>query len=96
MEYIVAHGISSSVEGQKVVIGSHHFVFEDEHCSVPAGDEEKFASLPEQYSHLYLAFSGVLAAVICIEDPAPSGGARRDPRTARAGRGAPGHDDGRQ
>ena len=69
VEYIVAHGISSSVEGQKVVIGSHHFVFEDEHCSVPAGDEEKFASLPEQYSHLYLAVSGVLAAVICIEDP---------------------------
>ena len=69
VEYIVAHGISSSVEGHKVVIGSHHFVFEDEHCSVPAGDEEKFASLPEQYSHLYLAVSGVLAAVICIEDP---------------------------
>ena len=69
VEYIVAHGISSSVEGQKVVIGSHHFVFEDEHCSVPAGDEEKFSSLPEQYSHLYLAVSGVLAAVICIEDP---------------------------
>ena len=69
VEYIVAHGISSSVDGQKVVIGSHHFVFEDEHCSVPAGDEEKFASLPEQYSHLYLAVSGVLAAVICIEDP---------------------------
>ena len=65
----LSHGISSSVEGQKVVIGSHHFVFEDEHCSVPAGDEEKFSSLPEQYSHLYLAVSGVLAAVICIEDP---------------------------
>ena len=47
VEYIVAHGISSSVEGQKVVIGSHHFVFEDEHCSVPAGDEEKFSSLPK-------------------------------------------------
>jgi len=93
VEYIVAHGISSSVDGQKVVIGSHHFVFEDEHCSVPAGDEEKFASLPEQYSHLYLAVSGVLAAVICIP---PSGGARRDPRPARAGRGSPGHDDGRQ
>ena len=69
VEYIVAHGISSSVEGQKVVIGSHHFVFEDEHCVVPAGEEEKFASLPEQYSHLYLAVSGVLTAVICIEDP---------------------------
>ena len=69
VEYIVAHGISSSVEGQKVVIGSHHFVFEDEHCVVPAGEEEKFASLPEQYSHLYLAVSGVLTAVICVEDP---------------------------
>ena len=69
VEYIVAHGISSSVEGRKVVIGSHHFVFEDEHCVVPAGEEEKFASLPEQYSHLYLAVSGVLTAVICVEDP---------------------------
>ena len=69
VEYLVAHGISSSVDGEKVVIGSHHFVFEDEKCVIPAGDEAKFDALPEQYSHLYLAISGVLAAVICVEDP---------------------------
>ena len=69
VEYLVAHGISSSVDGEKVVIGSHHFVFEDERCVIPAGDEAKFDALPEQYSHLYLAISGVLAAVICVEDP---------------------------
>ena len=69
VEYLVAHGISSSVDGEKVVIGSHHFVFEDEKCVIPAGDEARFDALPEQYSHLYLAISGVLAAVICVEDP---------------------------
>ena len=69
VEYLVAHGISSSVDGQKVVIGSHHFVFEDEHCVIPAGEQAKFDALPDTYSHLYLAVSGVLTAVICIEDP---------------------------
>ena len=69
VNYIVAHGIASSVDGEKVVIGSHHFVFEDEKCVIPAGEEEKFESLPAEYSHLYLAAGGVLAAVICIEDP---------------------------
>lgn len=67
--YVVAHGISSSVDGEKVVIGSRHFIFDDEKCTVPAGEEEKFASLPSAYSHLYMAIGGVLAAVICIEDP---------------------------
>ena len=69
VEYVVAHGISSTVEGHKVVIGSYHFVFEDEGCRVPAGDEAKFAALNDAYSHLYLAVSGELAAVICIYDP---------------------------
>lgn len=69
VSYIVAHGIASSVDGEKVIIGSHHFVFEDEKCVIPAGEEKKFESLPAEYSHLYLAAGGVLAAVICIEDP---------------------------
>ena len=69
VEYVVAHGISSSVEDKKVVIGSAHFVFEDEGCVVPAGEEEKFNALPEEYSHLYLCIAGRLAAVICIADP---------------------------
>ena len=69
VEYIVAHGISSSVDGQEVVIGSRHFVFEDEGCVVPAGEQEKYDDLPSQWSHLYLAISGTLAAVICVEDP---------------------------
>ena len=69
VEYVVAHGISSTVEGHKVVIGSYHFVFEDEGCRIPAGDEAKFAALNDAYSHLYLAVSGELAAVICIYDP---------------------------
>ncbi len=69
VEYLVAHGISSSVEGRKVVIGSYHFVFEDEKCVIPDGEQEKFDELPEEYSHLYLAVSGVLSAVICIKDP---------------------------
>ncbi|MDO4623077.1 MAG: heavy metal translocating P-type ATPase [Eubacteriales bacterium] len=69
VEYIVAHGISSRVDGEKVVIGSHHFVFEDEGCVIPEGEAEKFNELPDQYSHLYMAVSGVLSAVICIADP---------------------------
>ena len=69
VEYVVAHGISSSVEDKKVIIGSAHFVFEDEGCVVPAGEEEKFSALPEEYSHLYLCIAGRLAAVICIADP---------------------------
>ena len=69
VEYVVAHGISSTVEGKKVIIGSYHFVFEDEGCRVPEGDEEKFDGLSDAYSHLYLAISGELAAVVCISDP---------------------------
>ncbi len=69
VEYIVAHGISSFIEGKKTVIGSAHFVFEDENCYVPEGAEEKFEKLPEECSHLYLAIEKQLAAVICIEDP---------------------------
>ena len=69
VEYVVAHGISSSVEDKKVIIGSAHFVFEDEGCVVPEGEEEKFNALPEEYSHLYLCIGGRLAAVICIADP---------------------------
>ena len=69
VEYVVAHGISSIVEDEKVIIGSYHFVFQDERCVVPIGEEERFGNLPPKCSHLYLAISGVLAAVICIEDP---------------------------
>ena len=69
VQYIVAHGISSSVDGEKVVIGSYHFVFQDEGCYVPYEETEKFLNLSDEYSHLYLAVSGVLAAVILIEDP---------------------------
>ena len=69
VEYVVAHGISSIIEGKKTIIGSRHFVFEDEHATVPEGEEYKFENLPEQYSHLYLAIGGVLAGVVCISDP---------------------------
>lgn len=69
VEYVVAHGISSTVEGKKVVIGSYHFVFEDENCHVPDGEDGKLAELNPEYSHLYLAVSGELSAVICIHDP---------------------------
>ena len=69
VEYIVAHGISTTIEGKKAVIGSYHFVFEDENSVIPKGMEEKFSRLPAEYSHLYLAIEVVLAAVICIEDP---------------------------
>lgn len=69
VEYIVAHGITTSINGKRTVIGSYHFVFEDEKCVVPAGKEPLFESLPLYYSHLYLAVEGMLSAVICIEDP---------------------------
>ena len=69
VEYIVAHGISTMVDGRKAIIGSHHYVFEDEKCTIPVGKEELFRNLPEEYSHLYLGIEGKLAAVICIEDP---------------------------
>ena len=69
VEYIVAHGISTMVDGRKAIIGSYHFVFEDEKCTIPVGKEELFRNLPEEYSHLYLGIEGELAAVICIEDP---------------------------
>jgi len=69
VEYIVAHGIATSINGKRTVIGSYHFVFEDEKCVVPEGKEPLFESLPLYYSHLYLAIEGKLSAVICIEDP---------------------------
>ena len=69
VEYLVAHGIASTVGNERVVIGSAHFVFEDEACAIPNGDQPRFDALPEQYSHLYLAIGGQLAAVICISDP---------------------------
>ena len=69
VDYIVAHGIASYIGQERVVIGSYHFVFEDEKCVIPQGEEEKFEELPEEYSHLYMAIGGVLAAVICIQDP---------------------------
>ena len=68
VEYIVAHGIVSEVNGRKVIIGSAHFVFEDAHCAIPEG-EQGYDSLPDQYSHLYLAVGGVLSAVVCISAP---------------------------
>lgn len=69
VEYLVAHGISTTIGGKRAIIGSYHFVFEDEKCRIPEGKEEVFEALPEEYSHLYLAIEGKLAAVICIEDP---------------------------
>ena len=69
VQYVVAHGISTTIEGKTAIIGSYHFVFEDENCKIPEGEEAKFEALPEEYSHLYLALEGILAAVICIEDP---------------------------
>ena len=69
VQYVVAHGISSMVEGKKVIIGSAHFVFEDEGCCIPEGEQEKYDALPAAYSHLYLCIDGELAAVICIHDP---------------------------
>lgn len=69
VEYVVAHGISTTIEEKRAVIGSYHFVFEDEHCVIPEEEKDKFLTLKEEYSHLYLAIDGVLAGVICIEDP---------------------------
>lgn len=69
VQYIVAHGISTTIKDKKVIIGSSHFVFEDEKCTIPEGMEEQFKNLPNEYSHLYLAIEGSLSAVICIEDP---------------------------
>ena len=69
VQYVVAHGIASSMGGEKVVIGSQHFVFEDEGCYIPTSESDKFDALPPQYSHLYLAIDGELAGVICIADP---------------------------
>ena len=69
VEYIVAHGIASRVGGERVVIGSHHFVFEDEHCIIPEGEQQRFDDLRPEYSHLYMAASGRLVGVICIADP---------------------------
>lgn len=69
VEDLVAHGIATTVNEWRVIIGSHHFVFEDEGCVVPGGEREKFQMLPREYSHLYLAIREVLAAVICVSDP---------------------------
>ncbi len=69
VQYVVAHGISSRVEGKKVLIGSAHFVFEDEGCRIPTGEQAKFDALSDAYSHLYLCIDGTLAAVLCIHDP---------------------------
>ena len=77
VRYVVAHGISSMVEDKKVLIGSAHFVFEDEGCHIPEGEKSKYDELPNEYSHLYLSIDGQLAAVICISDPL-----RKDAREA--------------
>ncbi|MFC2661546.1 MAG: heavy metal translocating P-type ATPase [Eubacterium sp.] len=69
VEYVVAHGITSTVDGERVSIGSRHFIFEDEHASIPENEQEKFDSLPSEYSLLYMTRGGVLSAVLCIEDP---------------------------
>ena len=69
VEYIVAHGIATTIEGKRAIIGSYHFVMEDEKCTIPEGTEDCFESLPPEYSHLYLGLEGKLAAVICVEDP---------------------------
>ena len=69
VEYLVAHGIASTVDEERVLIGSAHFIFEDEGCVIPEGEQERFDALPREYSHLYLAVGGQLAAVICISDP---------------------------
>lgn len=69
VEYIVAHGIASRVGGKRIVIGSHHFIFEDEHCRVPEGQEDLFESRSPAYSHVFMALNGVLMAIICISDP---------------------------
>lgn len=73
VEYVVAHGITSTIEGKRASIGSYHFIFEDEGCIIPENEQEKFESLPEEYSLLYLSVAGTLAAVICIDDPVREG-----------------------
>jgi len=73
VEYVVAHGITSTIEGKRASIGSYHFIFEDEGCIIPENDQEKFENLPEEYSLLYLSVAGTLAAVICIDDPVREG-----------------------
>ena len=99
VEYLVAHGIASSVDGEQVRIGSAHFIFEDEKCVIPEGEQEKFDALPPEFSQLYLAIDGVLSAVICISDPLrdeakgralrPAGLGRKERRHAH--RGQPPH-----
>src|SRR5699024_9689064 len=69
VEYLVAHGIASTVNGERVLIGSAHFVFEDEQCQIAGGEQARFDALRPEYSHLYLAVGGQLAAVICISAP---------------------------
>ena len=69
VEYVVAHGISSTIEGKSVIIGSSHFVFEDEKCTIPEGKEKLYEQLPGECSHLYMAINRKLAAVVCVEDP---------------------------
>ena len=69
VQYVVAHGISSMVEQERVLIGSAHFVFEDEGCRIPEGEQEKFDAIPSLFSHLYLCIDGVLAAVLCVHNP---------------------------
>ena len=69
VEYIVAHGIASMVDGKRIVIGSGHFIFDDEHCVIPEGEEALYENRPEEYSHIYMALDGKLVAIICIQDP---------------------------
>ena len=69
VEYIVAHGIASMVDGKRIVIGSGHFIFDDEHCVIPEGEEALYENRPEEYSHIYMALDGELVAIICIQDP---------------------------
>ena len=96
VQYIVAHGISSMVNGEKTLIGSAHFVFEDEGCTIPAGEQERFDALPTQYSHLYLCLAGQLAAVICIARSPAGRGQGRHPCAPRLRHPQGGHDDRRQ
>ena len=85
VEYIVAHGIATTIEGKQARIGSAHFIFEDEGCTVPEGMEERFRNLPKEYSHLYLAIDGQLAGVICIADPLRPEAAEAVARLRQAG-----------
>ena len=96
VQYVVAHGIASQIGGEKAVIGSQHFVFEDEGCCIPTTECDKFDALPPEYSHLYLAIGGVLAGVICIADPLREEAAEvlRQLRSLRHPQGR--HDDRRQ